>query len=217
MGPSEYITIIGVIVAIITLVVTIRIARIIPERDKLSHRKHIREVVIKLRDEMKSGRNHICKIIDIDRFESLYPDNFNDRNRQSYFKAELEGTDIHGIVFTNAILGVIQEKNGSFSVTKGDNYTHKVSRCGMIPYDWIIDVDEFGDEIDTSAIFYCKFMRRKWRWGQYCVQKADGSLIIKHGLYRDRQPFKSYNYYLFSEKRKALPQCVKVCKDRDAI
>ena len=217
MGPSEYIAIVGVVVAIITLIVTIRIARIIPERDRLSHRKHIREVVTILRDEMKSGRNHMCKIIDIDRFESLYPDNFNSRNRQSHFKAELEGTDIHGVAFTNAILGVILEKNGSFSVTKGDDNTHKVSRCGLIPYDWIIDIDESGDEIDTGAIFYCKFKRRKWRWGHYCVQKEDGSLKNKHGLYRDRQPFKSYNYYLISEDHDALPQCVKVCKDQDAI
>lgn len=159
----------------------------------------------------------MCKIIDIDRFESLYPDNFNSRNRQSHFKAELEGTDIHGVVFTNAILGVIQEKNGNFSVTKGNDHTHKVSRSGLMPYDWIIDIDESGDEIDAGAIFYCKFKKRKWRWGHYCVQKEDGSLKNRHGLYRDRQPFKSYNYYLIPKDRDALPQCVKVFKDQDAI
>ena len=56
MGPSEYIAIIGVNSHD-------RIARIIPEQDKLSHRKHIREVVYRLSDEMKAGRNHMCKII----------------------------------------------------------------------------------------------------------------------------------------------------------
>ena len=68
MAPSDYIALVGVVVAIITLYVTIRIARIIPERDKLSHRKYIREAVNELSNEMKSGRNHMCKIIDIDRF-----------------------------------------------------------------------------------------------------------------------------------------------------
>ena len=67
---SDYIAIAGVVVAIITLVVTIRIAMIIPERDRLSHRKHIRDVVSRLVNEMKTGRNHMCKIIDIDRFET---------------------------------------------------------------------------------------------------------------------------------------------------
>lgn len=52
---SEYIAIAGVVVAIITLVVTIRIAKIIPERDRLSHRKHIRDVVSRLVNEMKTG------------------------------------------------------------------------------------------------------------------------------------------------------------------
>lgn len=45
LSLSDYIAIAGVVVAIITLVVTIRIAKIIPERDRLSHRKHIRDVV----------------------------------------------------------------------------------------------------------------------------------------------------------------------------
>ena len=166
---------------------------------------------------MKSGRNHMCKIIDIDRFEYLYPNNLNSRNRQSHFKAELVGADIHGVEFTNALLGVIQDYSGVFSVTKADDNTHLVSRRGLIPYDWIIDIDKSGDEIDTCAIFYCKFKRKKWRWGHYCVQKADGSLKDKHGLYCDRQPFRSYNYYLVSEDTNAFPQCVMVRKDRDAI
>lgn len=110
LSLSDYIAIAGVVVAIITLVATIRIAKIIPERDRLSHRKHIRDVVSKIADEMKTGRNHMCKIIDIDRFETLYPDNFNSRNRQSHFKAELDGTDIHGVAFTNGILGVKEGK-----------------------------------------------------------------------------------------------------------
>ena len=63
MGPSEYIAIIGVLVAVITLIATIESPWIIPEQDKLSHRKHIREVVYRLSDEMKAGRNHMCKII----------------------------------------------------------------------------------------------------------------------------------------------------------
>lgn len=217
LGPSDIIAIIGVAVAIITLIVTIRIAKIIPERDRLSHRKHIREVVSKLTDEMKRGRNHMCKIIDIDRFETLYPDNFNSRNRQSHFKAELDGTDIHGVAFTNEILGVKEGKDGRFLVTKGDDYTHKVARCGLIPYDWIIDTDESGDEIDTGAIFYCKFKKRKWRWGFYCVQQPGGSLKNKHGLYQDRQPFRSYKYVLLTDSQTPYHQYVDVRGDKDAI
>ena len=123
LSLSDYIAIAGVVVAIITLVATIRIAKIIPERDRLSHRKHIRDVVSKIADEMKTGRNHMCKIIDIDRFETLYPDNFNSRNRQSHFKAELDGIDIHGVAFTNGILGVKEGKDGRLTVTKGDDET----------------------------------------------------------------------------------------------
>lgn len=214
---SDYIAIAGVVVAIITLVVTIRIARIIPERDRLSHRKHIRDVVSRLVNEMKTGRNHMCKIIDIDRFETLYPDNFNSRNRQSHFKAELDDNDIHGVAFTNGILGVKEGKDGRLTVTKGDDETHRVARSGLIPYDWIIDIDESGDEIDTGAIFYCKFKKRKWRWGSYCVQQPDGSLKNKHGLYQDRQPFRSYNYYLITDDKTSYHQYVAVRGDKDAI
>lgn len=214
---SDYIAIASVIVAIITLVVTIRIAKIIPERDRLIHRKHIRDIVTKIAAEMKSGRNHMCKIIDIDRFENLYPDNFNSRNRQSHFKAELDCTDIHGVAFTNGILGVKEGKGGRLTVTKGDDETHRVARSGLIPYDWIIDIDESGDEIDTSAIFYCKFKKRKWRWGIYCVQQPDGSLKDKYGLYHDRQPFRSYNYYLIKDSNTSYHQYVDVSKDKDAI
>ena len=217
LSLSDYIAIASVIVAIITLVVTIRIAKIIPECDRLIHRKHIRDIVTKIAAEMKSGRNHMCKIIDIDRFENLYPDNFNRRNRQSHFKAELDGTDIHGVAFTNGILGVKEGKGGRLTVTKGDDETHRVARSGLIPYDWIIDIDESGDEIDTGAIFYCKFKKRKWRWGIYCVQQPDGSLKDKYGLYHDRQPFRSYNYYLIKDSNTSYHQYVDVSKDKDAI
>lgn len=37
-GASEYIELAGVVISIITLIVTICIARSIPEKDKLSHR-----------------------------------------------------------------------------------------------------------------------------------------------------------------------------------
>ena len=217
LSLSDYIAIASVIVAIITLVVTIRIAKIIPERDRLIHRKHIRDIVTKIAAEMKSGRNHMCKIIDIDRFENLYPDNFNRRNRQSHFKAELDGTDIHGVAFTNGILGVKEGKGGRLTVTKGDDETHRVARSGLIPYDWIIDIDESGDEIDTCAIFYCKFKKRKWRWGIYCVQQPDGSLKDKYGLYHDRQPFRSYKYYLIKDSNTSYHQYLDVSKDKDAI
>lgn len=217
LSLSDYIAIASVIVAIITLVVTIRIAKIIPERDRLIHRKHIRDIVTKIAAEMKSGRNHMCKIIDIDRFENLYPDNFNSRNRQSHFKAELDGTDMHGVAFTNGILGVKEGKGGRLTVTKGDDETHRVARSGLIPYDWIIDIDESGDEIDTGAIFYCKFKKRKWRWGIYCVQQPDGSLKDKYGLYHDRQPFRSYKYYLIKDSNTSYHQYLDVSKDKDAI
>ena len=217
LSLSDYIAIASVIVAIITLVVTIRIAKIIPECDRLIHRKHIRDIVTKIAAEMKSGRNHMCKIIDIDRFENLYPDNFNRRNRQSHFKAELDGTDIHGVAFTNGILGVKEGKGGRLTVTKGDDETHRVARSGLIPYDWIIDIDESGDEIDTSTIFYYKFKKRKWRWGIYCVQQPDGSLKDKYGLYHDRQPFRSYKYYLIKDSNTSYHQYLDVSKDKDAI
>ena len=217
LSLSDYIAIASVIVAIITLVVTIRIAKIIPECDRLIHRKHIRDIVTKIAAEMKSGRNHMCKIIDIDRFENLYPDNFNRRNRQSHFKAELDGTDIHGVAFTNGILGVKEGKGGRLTVTKGDDETHRVARSGLIPYDWIIDIDESGDEIDTGAIFYCKFKKRKWRWGIYCVQQHDGSLKDKYGLYHDGQPFRSYKYYLIKDSNTSYHQYLDVSKDKDAI
>ena len=217
LSLSDYIAIASVIVAIITLVVTIRIAKIIPECDRMIHRKHIRDIVTKIAAEMKSGRNHMCKIIDIDRFENLYPDNFNRRNRQSHFKAELDGTDIHGVAFTNGILGVKEGKGGRLTVTKGDDETHRVARSGLIPYDWIIDIDESGDEIDTGAIFYCKFKKRKWRWGIYCVQQPDGSLKDKYGLYHDRQPFRSYKYYLIKDSNTSYHQYLDVSKDKDAI
>ena len=217
LSLSDYIAIAGVVVAIITLVATIRIAKIIPERDRLSHRKHIRDVVSKIADEMKTGRNHMCKIIDIDRFETLYPDNFNSRNRQSHFKAELDGIDIHGVAFTNGILGVKEGKDGRLTVTKGDDETHRVERSGLIPYGWIIDIDESGDEIDTGAIFYCRFKKRKWHWGFYCVQQPDGSLKNKHGLYKDRQPFRSYNYYLITDNKTSYRPYVDVRGDKDAI
>lgn len=217
LSISDWIAIVGVIVAIITLIVTLRIARIIPEKDKLSHRKHVREVVNKLTAEMKSGRNHMCKIIDIDRFNNLYPDNFNSRNRQSHFKAELEGTDIHGVSFTYGLLGVRERKDGMFVVTKGNDSEHTVARSCLMPYDWIIDIDESGDENDTCAIFYCKFKKRKIRYGFYCVQSKDGSLKNKKGFYQDRLPFRSYSYYLVTNDNSPFPQYVDVRGDKDAI
>lgn len=159
----------------------------------------------------------MCKIIDIDRLNTLYPDNFNSRNRKSYFKAELEGTDIRGVLFTNAILGIVQEKNGTYTVTNKESYTHKASRCGLIPYNWIIDVDKSGDEIDTNAIFYCKFKKRKWRWGYYCVNGNDESFVLQKGLYLDRKPFKAYRYYLLTDNTDTFRHYIDVKRDNDAI
>lgn len=214
-GPSEYIAFVGVIIAIITLIVTIRIAKIIPEKDKLSHRKHIRDVVKNLSMEMQSGRNHMCKIIDVDRLDRVYPD--NDLNKQSYFKAELEGTDIHGVAFTYGILGVQEERHGSYVVTKKDDDTHRVARSCLLPYDWIIDIDESGDECDPCAIFFCKFKKRKIRYGFYRVQAKDGSMKDKTGFYQDRLPFRSYRYYLVGNEKKSYRQFVDVKGDNDVF
>ncbi len=214
---SDCIAIVSVIVAIITLFVTIHIAKVIPERDKLEHRKQIREAVSELAQQMKGGRNHMCKLIDIDRFEKLYPHNFNSMNRQSHFKAELDGTDIHGIVFVDKIVGVNKSERGHYIATRGEN-EYKAARCGSIPYEWIIDIDLNGDEIDTCPVLYCKFKKRKIALGHYCVEGKDGSLVNKFGFYQDRIPFSSYEYYLLDEKKdNPLRTYVTVKKDSDVL
>ncbi len=214
---SDYIAVISLLVAIITLFVTIRIANVIPERDKLEHRRQIREVVSRLERQMKDGRNHICKLVDLDRFEKLYPHNFNSRNRQSHFKAELDGTDIHGVVFVDKIVGLNKSSDGFYTATRLEN-EFKAARCGLIPYEWIVDIDMDGDELDICPILYCNFKKRKIVLGHYCVEGKDGTLVDKYCFYQERIPFSSYDYYLLDEEsNNPLRTYVKVKKDSDVL
>ena len=214
---SDCIAIVSVIVAIITLFVTIHIAKVIPERDKLEHRKQIKETVSKLAHQMKGGRNHMCKLIDIDRFDKLYPRNFNSRNRQSYFKAELDGADIHGVVFVDKNVGVNKTVQGYYIATRGES-EFIADRCGLIPYEWIIEIDINGDEIDSSPVLYCKFKKRKFALGHYFVEGKDGSFDKKFGFYQERTPFFSYEYYITDEKNDVFPRdYITVKKDSDVM
>jgi hypothetical protein len=210
LGISDIIALAGVIIAIITLIVTVRIARMIPQKDKLSHRKHIREVVRKLTREMESGRNHMCKIIDIDRFENLYPDNFNSHNRQSHFKAELDGNDIHGVIFIDSNIGIKKDKEGRFVACYDDSYTDKAAAGGMIPYEWIIDIDESGDETDSSAIFYCRFGKKRLKIGQYFVKDEDVQLKRRFGIYQCRSPFKSRCFFFLDKATNKVQQHIQI-------
>lgn len=216
MVLSDYIAVIGLLVAIISLFVTIKIAKIIPERDKLAHRKEIRTCVSDLMKQIQNGRNHMCKIIDIDRFDSLYPDNFNSYNRHSHFKVEICENDIHGVVFTDKVLGVTENRKGYFVVNRNESDSHIAERCGLVPYEWIIDIEMSGDECDTTPIFYCKFNKRKMSIGYYYVQSKDGSLRKRFGIYQRRTPFKSYSYYLVQPGNSHINVQIELRHDKDA-
>ena len=199
LGISDIIALAGVIIAIITLIVTVRIARMIPQKDKLSHRKHIREVVRKLTLEMESSR-----------FENLYPDNFNSHNRQSHFKAELVDNDIHGVVFIDSIIGIKKDKEGRFIACYDDSYTDKAAAGGMIPYEWIIDIDESGDETDSSAIFYCQFGKKRLNIGQYFVRDEDVQMKRRFGIYQSRSPFKSRSFFFLDKATNKVQQYIQI-------
>ncbi len=203
MDIATLFTIIGAVASVLAVIIAILIATRIPDKDVLSHRQHIRKMVKELYFQMKhNGRNHMVRIIDIDRFDKYYPEVFNKHCVQSYLKGELDGTDIKGINIVNGLIGVKpSSKNPSRFVLSHDSDAIKTVRIGLIPYSWIIDIDIDGDECESSAIFYCKFKKhypialRHY----YLSPEPGGKMQKQFGFVRRQSPYQSNKYYIQNE------------------
>ncbi len=181
------------------VIVTIVIATRIPDKDVLSHRQHIREVAKMLYFQMKNnGRNHMLRVIDVDRFDKYYPEVFNTHCVQSYLKGELDGTDIKGLNIINGVIGVKPSaKDPSKYVVSNDSDAIKAIRIGLIPYSWIIDIDPDGDECEPSAIIYCKFKKHyPIALRHYYLSPEPGQKMkYKFGFVKRLSPYQSYKYF----------------------
>lgn len=201
---SGVFTIIGAIASVVAVGVAIWIALRIPDKDVLSHRQRIRSIIKELHQQMRAGkRNYMIRIIDIDKFDKYYPEVFEDHAIRSYQKGELAGTDIKGVQIVDGLIGVVPntKNKGGYLMTKGDaNFV--AERVGLIPYSWIVDIDLDGDEIEPSAILYCKYRKRYPLSLRSYYLHPDGSdkLIWKKGLVSRRSPYQTYSYYLIENR-----------------
>ena len=201
---SEIFSIIGALAAVVSVFVAIIIAKRIPEKDILSHRQHIRAIVKDLCFEMEHNkRNHMLRILDVDRFDKYYPEIFNNHRVQSYLKGELDGTDIKGINIIDGLIGLSRcSKNPDIFKVDNNNPEFTAIRVGLIPYSCIIDIDADGDDCEPSAIIYCKFKKHyPVAFRRFYLQPDNQSdLRLRYGFVKRRSPYQSYKYYIVEDR-----------------
>lgn len=212
---SLFFALIGSLASIASVIVAVVIYRHIPERDILSHRQRIREILQNLKSEMEKGvRNHMIRVVDINRFDKYYPEIFEDNPVQTYLKGELDSIDIKGVWIIDGLLGV-EKKKGKYYVSKKGDIA--VERLGLIPYSWIVDIDLKGDEIDSSVIIYCKFNKHyPLTFKRYYLAKSGLPLKIHWGFVKRRSPYQRFAYYIIPKDKSIPTQEIIVNRDNPA-
>lgn len=202
--------IIGVIGLVVSSIIAYHVwflSKRISKKAKLDHKKDIKNKIYQLLKEIyvtKSRRQRVY-LIDIDVYEKYYPLNDNIFERDSHFPAGLKGLSYDGVEFFTHGLTVYKSNSGDVCFTKKNvnDSPINVQIVGLLPYDWIVDVEKNGDEHNTSSLIYCHFNNKsRWKFGRRELDTTmwkDGKPIQKTRnvwrIYRTWSPFKKYKYY----------------------
>lgn len=145
-------------------------------KDRWQHRKNVEAKVKQLQSEIwyKNRRNKIY-LVDINTYE-YYP-GATPNGRLSHISGGLKECYLGGVII---------ERHEQILLKDGNGNTQKAVKFGIIPYDWIVDIDMDGDSTNSSALIYCYFKNNKG-------QKDEATKYT---------PFKFYEYYLLNEDYK---------------
>lgn len=168
--------IIGIIGVVISSIIAYHIYYLLKRmtfKDKWQHRKNIESKVRQLQSEIwyENRRNRVY-LVDINTY-GYYPGS-SPNGRLSHLVGGMKGCYLGGVII---------ERNQQILFNDENENIQKAVKFGIIPYDWIIDIDMDGDSANSSPLIYCYFKNNKG-------QKDEA---IKY------TPFKSYEYYRLNE------------------
>ena len=124
------------------------------KKSKLEHKKEIREKIDELITEVyvNKSRNHGVMIIDLDNLKK-YPDG-------GCIKAEIKATRYEGVEFLLGNSNIFQTKKGKLTLKGSDNkLIFETYDVGVLPYEWIENVELKGDDFNSCAQIYCHFKK----------------------------------------------------------
>lgn len=133
------------------------------DKAKLEHKERI-----KLKAEaLKLGKE--IYLVNVKRYFKDYPSNQEKIfSGYSHIKAEIKTTRFDGIEFFCGIKEIYRKHDGSLTMDNTSKKTAtekiKVFEVGVVPYEWIIDIDLRGDEHGFIPLFFCRFNgKRYWK------------------------------------------------------
>ncbi len=175
-------------------------------RDKLAHQKIINEYISRLKSEIYSKKR--CSrvyLVDADVYEKYYPNNDNKFGRYSHIRGEIKDAFFNGIEIITETINVVQDTEGKYIRCSNEKLTEnnkmKAIKVGIIPYDWVIDINLKGDDTNGSALIYCYFRKKSnWKFERRVKLNKEGNMYRTKLclLSREWLPFKTYEYYLLN-------------------
>jgi hypothetical protein len=134
---------------------------------KLGHKRKIKQKANKLLAGInRDNLNSEVYLVNVERYFKDYPSNKEKIfEGYSHLKAELKSTRYDGVeFFVEAPREVYKKSSGelSFNGVKSDK-VFNVFPVGIVPYEWIEDIDDHGDEFSGVPLFYC-YYRGKSNW-----------------------------------------------------
>lgn len=185
-----FVSVIGLIISSIIAYHVWFLSMKITLNTKLDRKANIQGKVLQLLKEInitKERRNRIY-LIDADVYEKFYPSNENRFRRFSHIKGGLLGYKNNGIeFFTGSTKEIFENQNGEFFLKKRQDTKPITGHLvGLVPYEWIIEIDFNGDEFNNSPLIFCRFKKKSfWKLGNR----------EKGWIYRYWSPFKVEKLY----------------------
>lgn len=100
---------------------------------------------------------------------------------------------------------MVQDTEGKYIRCSNEKLTEnnkmKAIKVGIIPYDWVIDINLKGDDTNGSALIYCYFRKKSnWKFERRVKLNKEGNMYRTKLclLSREWLPFKTYEYYLLN-------------------
>jgi len=170
---SIIISIIGIVISSFIAYHIYYLSKRLTFKDKWQHRLNIEEKIRLLQSEIwyKNRRNRVY-LVDINTYK-YYPGDAPN-GRPSHISGGLKECYLGGVIIERHEQISLKDENGNIQ---------KAVKFGVIPYEWIVDIEMDGDSANSSALIYCYFKNNKG-------QKDE---MIKY------TPFQSYEYYLLNE------------------
>ncbi|PIR62577.1 MAG: hypothetical protein COU65_02740 [Candidatus Pacebacteria bacterium CG10_big_fil_rev_8_21_14_0_10_42_12] len=176
-------------------------------RERLKQKEAIQKKVNKLFSKISAleGSREVY-LVNIGRYFNDYPANNLKVGGYSHIKAEIKSCRFDGIEFFAEMPRAVYKKTDghlSFKGTKSER-CFDVYPVGLVPYEWIEDIDLTGDEFAYAPLFYCHFKGKiYWKlWRRW----------LPYGY-----PYQSISYYKlddsFQEKNQPFDMKYQSLKD----